>query len=90
MNAAPAPLPLQFIWMVLSAIFGAGVSYATMAAKITKAQTDVTRVADIGRKNDLKEERRWKHQIASQIEELEPKEKAHRIANLLREDAWRN
>jgi hypothetical protein len=93
-------LSFQFVWMLLSAIFGAGVAYATMSAKIAKAQTDANNIARIMRDNDAKQakvalenetkqERRWKHGIANQIEELEPKQKARLIANLLREDAWR-
>lgn len=82
-------LSFQLVWILLSAIFGAGAAYATMQSKIVKAQTDTNRVADLMRANDLKQETRWKHGIANQVEELEPKQKAHLIANLLREDAWR-
>lgn len=88
MNQLPQ-ISFNLIWMLLSAIFGAGAAYATMQTKITKAQTDSNRIGGIMRDNDSKQETRWKHGIANQIEELKPKDKAHRIANLLREDAWR-
>lgn len=81
---------LVFAWAAIGAVFGAGVVYATMRLKIQKAQSDVNNVAGVGRENERKAERRWKHMIANEIEELEPKEKAGRVARLLREDAWRN
>jgi hypothetical protein len=81
---------IGFIWALLGAVFGAGIVYGTMQLKIKKAQTDVNNIGKIGKENDAKQERRWKHMIANQIEELEPKDKAIRIAKLLREDAWRN
>jgi hypothetical protein len=81
---------IGFVWAFVGAVFGAGVAWATMKADVKKAQTDVNRVADLGRANDGKAERRWKHMIANFIEELEPKDKSARIAKLLREDAWRN
>ncbi len=79
-----------FLWAFIGAVFGAGVSWATMGAKVQKAQTDVNNIGGISRANDRKQERRWKHDIANDIEELEPKEKSARIAKRLREDAWRD
>lgn len=88
MNQLPQ-ISAQFVWMLLSAIFGAGAAYATIQTKIVKAQHDVNNIGNLARANDSKQETRWKHMIANTIEELEPKDKARRIANLLREDAWR-
>lgn len=72
------------------AVFGAGMVYATMVNRIAKAQTDVNRVAGIGRDNERKAERRWKHMIATQIETSTDLEEAKQHAKLLREDAWRD
>jgi hypothetical protein len=44
----------------------------------------------MARSKAAEQERRWKFQLANDIEELEPKDKAHRIAELLRHDAYRN
>lgn len=82
-------LSAQLLWMILGAVFGAGVVYTTVRLTIAKTQSDVSNVARIGRDHYLQQEQRWKHMIANDIEKLEPKADAHRVANLLREDAWR-
>lgn len=73
-----------------AALFGAGVVYATMLNRIAKAQADVNNVARIGRDNEHKAERRWKHMIVTQIETSSTLEEAKQYARLLREDAWRD
>jgi hypothetical protein len=51
---------------------------------------DVNGLGRRQRDNESRAERRWKHEIADQVEELEPKEKAKRLAHRIREDAWRD
>lgn len=77
------------IW-VIGVVFGAGVSWAVLQAKVNKAQVDVNRVAQIGRDNERRAERRWKHQIATAIETSGTLDEAKVHAKLLREDAWRD
>lgn len=81
---------IAFVWGLLGAVFGAGVAYATMRLKIAKAQADVNNIGGIARSNDRKQERRWKHMIATQIETAGTLEEARQFAKLLREDAWRD
>lgn len=51
---------------------------------------DVNGLGKRQRDSEGRAERRWKHQIASEVEELEPKEKSARLARRIREDAWRD
>lgn len=81
---------IGFLWAFLGAVFGAGAAWATMGAKVQKAQTDVHNIGGIIRANDRKAERRWKHQIATAIETSSSLEEAKQHAKLLREDAWRD
>lgn len=81
---------IGFLWGFLGVVFGAGVAWATMGAKVQKAQMDVNNIGGITRANDRKAERRWLHEIADRVEELEPTAKAARLAHRIREDAWRN
>jgi hypothetical protein len=81
---------IGFLWAFIGSVFGAGVAWATMGGKIQKAQTDVNRVGGIGRDNEKKAERRWKHQIATAIETSTSLDEAKIHAKLLREDAWRD
>jgi hypothetical protein len=80
----------EFVWGLLGAVFGAGVASATWRLKIAKAQADVNNIGAIARANDRKQERRWKHMIATQIETSFTLETAKQFAKLLREDAWRD
>lgn len=59
-------------------------------AFIKQNRKDTTGVAHAGRKEASRNERRWKHQLADEIEELEPADKSARLAKRLREDAWRD
>ena len=77
-------------WAILGAIFGAGGAWTAQRFKIAKAQTDVNRIGGIARENDKKAERRWKHQLADEIEDLEPKDRSKRIADRIRQDAYRD
>jgi hypothetical protein len=81
---------IGFLWGFLGVVFGAGMAWATMGAKVQKALLDVNRVGGIMRDNERKAERRWKHMIATQIETSATIEEAKQHAKLLREDAWRD
>jgi hypothetical protein len=81
---------IGFVWAFLGAVFGAGAAWATVKAKIAKAQTDVNNIGAIARANDRKQERRWKHMIATQIDTSPTLKEAKEHAKLLREDAWRD
>lgn len=47
-------------------------------------------IGNLYRRLDSKQERRWKHLIAMQIESADTAEQRQKIAKLLREDAWRD
>lgn len=71
---------------VLEIVFGAGL----LVGIVRQLRKDLKGVGDMTRAKAAEQERRWKFQLANDIEELEPKDKAHRIAELLRHDAYRN
>jgi hypothetical protein len=71
---------------LLEFVFGAGF----VLAIIRQFRKDLKGVGDMTRAKAAEQERRWKFQLAEDIEELEPKEKAHRIAERVRHDAYRN
>jgi hypothetical protein len=74
---------------ILSAAFSAGATYAALQARMRKNAADIRGVADSMRANARVEERRWKLMIASQVEQLEPHDRAARIARWLSDDAGR-
>jgi hypothetical protein len=65
---------------------GIGVAYAIFQ----QMRKDVNGIGMFARKEKDRNERRWKHELANEIEELEPVDKAARLAKRLREDAWRD
>jgi len=54
------------------------------------AKKDADGVGSMARDIRAVAQRRWLHEVADRIEELEPKDKAARLAHRVREDAWRN
>lgn len=78
---------IGLVWAVLGVIFGAGGALATNRIKVRKNQTDITGVANKVRGESERSDRRWKLWIAGEVEQLEPKEKAQRIARWIRDDA---
>lgn len=92
---------IGILWAFLGAVFGAGVSYATIRADIVKERENRERegasirkdLNGIGAKlryDEGKAERRWKHQIATAVETSATLAEARIHAKLLREDAWRD
>lgn len=81
---------IGFLWAFIGAVFGAGGAWATMKGKVEKAQSDVNNIGGIARANAQKQERRWKHMIAAQIETAATLDEAREYAKLLKEDAWRD
>lgn len=71
---------------LLKYAFAAGVAYAIFR----QFGKDLNGIGNCVRAEKAKSERRWKMEIANEIEELEPKEKAKRIAERLRHDAYRD
>jgi hypothetical protein len=63
-----------------------GIAYAILQ----QARKDVNGIGIAMRKEAARNERRWKHELANEIEELEPTAKSARLAKRLREDAWRD
>lgn len=51
---------------------------------------DINGIGIFARKEKDRNERRWKHELANEIEELKPADKSARLAKRLREDAWRD
>lgn len=71
---------------LLRLAFAAGIVYALFR----QMRKDVNGIGMAMRSDRAKAERRWKHDIANDIEELRPREQAARLAKRLREDAWRD
>jgi hypothetical protein len=61
-----------------------------MYALFRVMRKDINGIGIFARKEKDRNERRWKHEMANEIEELEPKDKSARLAKRLREDAWRD
>jgi len=66
--------------------FFAGLAYAY----VTQTRRDLNGIGKKQRDNEFKAERRWKHQIATAIENARNLDEAKIIAALLRQDAWRD
>ena len=81
---------IGLVWGFIGAVFGAGGAMMAQRLKIQKAQADVNNIGGIVRANDRKNERRWLHMIATQIETATTLDEAKHYATLLREDAWRS
>lgn len=80
----------DFVWALMGAAFGAGVTYATLRQQISKVRSDVNGIGKKVSAIDSRSERRWKHSVATQIETSSSLEEAKHHARLLREDAWRD
>lgn len=65
---------------------GVGMGYVLFQ----QMRKDVNGIGIFTRKEKDRNERRWKHELANEIEELEPADKSARLAKRLREDAWRD
>jgi hypothetical protein len=67
---------------------------ARVETRIREAQAQSKKDLDgLGKKTrdiESRQERRWKHMIATQIETAKDLEHARKFARLLREDAWRD
>jgi len=85
----------------IGVVFGAAVFYATVnltLKEIKKQAADTearlkNQIDGVGRKArsiEAESQRRWLHEIADRAEELEPQDKAKRLAHRIREEAWRN
>ncbi len=79
----------QFGLGLAGAIFGAGIAWATMRFRVSKAQGDVNNIGKLGRENDAKQERRWLFGIADAVEEAETPERRTRLAARIRHEAYR-
>jgi hypothetical protein len=54
-----------------------------------QAKKDADGIARMVREEKSVEQRRWLHEIADKVEEADSQEKRARVANRIREDAWR-
>ena len=80
----------QVITVDVVNLFKFGVYVGVAYMFLRQLNKDVNGLGKLHRSSESRAERRWKHQIASEVEELEPKEKAARLAHRIREDAWRD
>jgi len=87
-------------WLV-SVVFAAAFFYATVTLTLkwqqkrqeegdARLKAQIDGVGNKGREIERKQERRWKHQIADEVEGLLPSDKATRLANRIRQDAYRD
>jgi hypothetical protein len=89
-------MSLEQIELAALLITVAGVVWraARVETKIREAQAqskkDVDGLGKKARDIESRQERRWKHMIATQIETAQDIDDARQFAKLLREDAWRD
>ena len=92
---------LTALFWGIGVVFFAAVFYATVNLTLKEIKKQAAdshaqlkgQIDGVGKKaQGIKEEnqRRWLHEIADRAEELEPQDKAKRLAHRIREEAWRN
>jgi hypothetical protein len=67
-----------------------GIAIGIAYAAFWQLRRDVNNIGKIMRGDERKAERRWKHQVATQIENSTTLDEAKRYAELLRQDAYRD
>lgn len=80
---------LQFALGLAGALFGAGVIYATLRSDVFKNRIDVNGIAKTERDNQARNERRWLFDIADDVESAETEKQRSRLAEKIRQDAYR-
>lgn len=80
---------LQFALGLAGALFGAGVIYATLRSNILKNHMDLNGIAKAERDNQARNERRWLFDIADDVESAETEKQRTRLAERIRQDAYR-
>lgn len=78
---------LQYFGSIVAA---AVAFYTTVTLKLKSLKAQIDGVGKKERDAAAQNQRRWLHEIADRVEELEPPERADRLAHRIREEAWRS
>ncbi len=73
-----------------SIVAAAAIFYTTVNLKLKSLKGQIDGVGKKERDAEFRNQRRWLHEIADRVEELEPANRAQRLAHRIREEAWRN